>query len=148
MFRRGQGEPRVAAHAAVPAQAVVLAGEQLILGAQLGRVRAEQQMAVQSTAEQLIAQLRDVPARLLRARWRQVPRHPRNLTAPSRWSWPGWGREPLAWQGWHGANPGFITFQGGWTFVFLRELWLAWPLIRLWPRGRPPGGLVRPPERS
>jgi hypothetical protein len=74
MLRRGERDPRVAAQAAVPAQAARFPGEQLILGAQRGRVRAQDLVAVQPAADQLIAQLRAEAAWLLGPRRRHVRR--------------------------------------------------------------------------
>jgi hypothetical protein len=51
---RAQRDPRVAAQAAVPAQAVRLAGEQAIFVAQPGGIGAEQLVAVQAAADQLM----------------------------------------------------------------------------------------------
>ena len=74
MLRRGERQPRVAAHAPVPAQAARLAGEHLVLGAQLGRLRAQDLVAVQPAADQLVAQLRAEAPRLLGSRRRHVRR--------------------------------------------------------------------------
>ena len=54
VVRPGERYPRVTAKAPVPAQAARLTSEQLIFGPQRGRVRAEQLVAVQSAADQLI----------------------------------------------------------------------------------------------
>ena len=74
MLRRGERQPGVAAHAPVPAQAARLPGEQLVLGTQRGRVRAQDLVAVQPAADQLVAQLRAEAARLLGPRRRHVRR--------------------------------------------------------------------------
>jgi len=74
LVRRGERQPRVAAQAPVPAQAARLPGEQLVLGAQRGRVRAQDLVAVQPAVDQLVAQLRAEAARLLGPRRRHVRR--------------------------------------------------------------------------
>jgi hypothetical protein len=77
MLRRGERQPGVAAHAPVPAQAARFPGEQLVLGTQRGRVRAEDLVAVQPAVDQLVAQLRPEAARLLGSRRRHVRRRRR-----------------------------------------------------------------------
>jgi hypothetical protein len=74
MLRRGERQPRVAAQASVPAQAARLPGEQFVLGAQRGRVRAQDLVAVQPAIDQLVAQLRAEAVRLLSPRRRHVRR--------------------------------------------------------------------------
>jgi hypothetical protein len=72
MIRRGKRQPRVAPHAPVPAQAARLAGEDLILGPQLGRLRAQDLVTVQPAVDQLVAQLRAEAPWLLGSRRRYV----------------------------------------------------------------------------
>ena len=74
MLRRGERQPGVAAQAPVPAQAARVPGEQLVLGTQRGRVRAQDLVAVQPAADELVAQLRAEAARLLGPRRRHVRR--------------------------------------------------------------------------
>jgi hypothetical protein len=65
MLRRGESDPGVTAQAPVPAQAARFPGKQLVLGPQRGRVRAQDLVALQPAADQLVAQLRAEAARLL-----------------------------------------------------------------------------------
>jgi hypothetical protein len=62
---RAQRHPRVAAQAAIPAQAVTLPGVQAILGAQPRGIGAEQFVAVQATPDQLVPKLQAVSPRTL-----------------------------------------------------------------------------------
>ena len=77
MLRRGERQPGIAAQAPVPAQAARVPGEQLVLGTQRGRVRAQDLVAVQPAADQLVAQLRPEAARPLGPRRRHVRRRRR-----------------------------------------------------------------------
>jgi len=100
MLRRGERDPGVAAQAPVPAQAPRLPGEQLVFGPQRGRVRAEDLVALQPAADQLVAQLRAEAARLLGPRRRHVRRRRTigvHLQEPSAYPGdPARGRAPRA----------------------------------------------------
>ena len=69
MRRRRQRHPGVAAHAAIPADAVLLAGDNGILGPEPGCVGPDQLVAPHAADEQLPVKARPETARLLRT-WR------------------------------------------------------------------------------
>jgi hypothetical protein len=78
LVRQSQRQPAVAANAAVPAQPVLLAHDQLVPRPQPGRVRADQLVAADSADDQLPVETRPVEPRPLRPRRSVLLRHARD----------------------------------------------------------------------